>query len=576
MTTTNRGLENQAENTLQPGVAFNQLADVLDRQYGSVTVNFAADAALTLTQAQCDHGVLVLTDSGTVLTGAKNVTLTDAFPPKLVVNETAQTLTLLRSVGTGVVLAAGETALIGCGPDDVVALAGGGGGGGGLADGDYGDVTVSGGGTAIAIDNDAVTYTKMQNVSATKRVIGRNTAGAGDPEEVTFSEFLDWVGSAADGDILYRSAGAWTRLAASTNGYVLTLASGLPSWAPAAGGGGGLTNFSESVNNSAPNATVPVVRLLANNAAPNVDAAFSPKGTGAIVAHVPDGTATGGNKRGIYAVDLGLSRSNANQVAGNYAVVVGNSVRANGYGVAIGFNALADGAGSYFGGVAIGRNATTSGATSGSVAIGYNANSTGSGGGHVAIGQGCTTSGSGNGLVALGLNAQADSNEASALGIGTVANASGSSSIGAYANSRSRQALIALGVGNTKPQAVFWIGSAETTDATPKRMAATSYVSTATTFSLPTGMSAVVRVQVLATQTAGIGAGAVNAWVGDALVKNVGGTFTMVAGTLTKIGLEAWTAVLSGDNTLKALVVDVTGEASKSITWSVVFSGVEK
>ena len=130
MTTTNRGLENQVENTLQPGVAFNQLADVLDRQYGSVTVNFDADTALTLTQAQCDPGVLVLTDSGAVLTGAKNVTLTDAFPPKLVVNETAQTLTLLRSVGTGVALAAGETALLGCGPDDVLALAGGGGGGG--------------------------------------------------------------------------------------------------------------------------------------------------------------------------------------------------------------------------------------------------------------------------------------------------------------------------------------------------------------------------------------------------------------------------------------------------------------
>ena len=134
MTTTNRGLENQVENTLQPGVAFNQLADVLDRQYGSVTVDFATDAALTLTQAQCDHGVLVLTDSGAVLTGAKNVTLTNAFPPKLVVNETAQTLTLLRSVGTGVALAAGETALICCGPDDVVALAGGGGGGGSSAD----------------------------------------------------------------------------------------------------------------------------------------------------------------------------------------------------------------------------------------------------------------------------------------------------------------------------------------------------------------------------------------------------------------------------------------------------------
>lgn len=35
------------------------------------------------------------------------------------------------------------------------------------------------------IDNDAVTYAKMQNVSATSRVLGRITAGAGDVEELT-------------------------------------------------------------------------------------------------------------------------------------------------------------------------------------------------------------------------------------------------------------------------------------------------------------------------------------------------------------------------------------------------------
>ena len=58
-------------------------------------------------------------------------------------------------------------------------------GGGGLSDGDYGDVTVSGSGTAITIDNDAVTYAKLQNVSATDRVLGRSTAGAGDVEEIT-------------------------------------------------------------------------------------------------------------------------------------------------------------------------------------------------------------------------------------------------------------------------------------------------------------------------------------------------------------------------------------------------------
>jgi hypothetical protein len=54
-----------------------------------------------------------------------------------------------------------------------------------LADGDYGDITVSGTGTVFTIDADTVTYAKMQNVSATSRVLGRITALAGDVEELT-------------------------------------------------------------------------------------------------------------------------------------------------------------------------------------------------------------------------------------------------------------------------------------------------------------------------------------------------------------------------------------------------------
>lgn len=98
-----------------------------------------------------------------------------------------------------------------------------------------GDVTGSGTGSfAATLANSAVTLTKMES-RTTKRLIGRNTAGSGAPEEVTASQLLDWIGTPADGDILYRTAGAWNRLGIGTAGQVLTVASALPSWAPPTG-----------------------------------------------------------------------------------------------------------------------------------------------------------------------------------------------------------------------------------------------------------------------------------------------------------------------------------------------------
>ena len=57
-----------------------------------------------------------------------------------------------------------------------------------------GDVTASAGSNATTIANDAVTYAKMQDVTATSRILGRKTAGSGIVEELTPSDVLTLIG----------------------------------------------------------------------------------------------------------------------------------------------------------------------------------------------------------------------------------------------------------------------------------------------------------------------------------------------------------------------------------------------
>lgn len=57
-----------------------------------------------------------------------------------------------------------------------------------------GDVTTSGT-LATTIANDVVTYAKMQNITATDRLLGRDTAAAGDTEELTVGGGIEFTGS---------------------------------------------------------------------------------------------------------------------------------------------------------------------------------------------------------------------------------------------------------------------------------------------------------------------------------------------------------------------------------------------
>ena len=84
--------------------------------------------------------------------------------------------------------------------------------------------------------NDSVTFAKMQNI-ATQRALGRNTAGSGDPEEVTILQMLNWIASSARGDILRRGASDWERLAIGSDGQLLTSDGTDPSWVTPAGAG---------------------------------------------------------------------------------------------------------------------------------------------------------------------------------------------------------------------------------------------------------------------------------------------------------------------------------------------------
>jgi len=368
---------------------------------------------------------------------------------------------------------------------------------------------------------------------------------------------------------------------------------------------GGLTNFTEAVSTSAPNATVPVASFTATNAATNVDATLRPKGTGALTANVADNTATGGDKRGSNSVDWQASRSASTQVAsGNYATISG------------GQNNTASGGTSTVGGgtsnSAIGSQATVAGGnsnTAGGSAILY-----------PAVGGGFSNSATKDWGVVSGGRANAASQDGSAILGGRDNTASGTyASIGGGQNNTASGAHACISGGqnntasgtqatipggyyaDTKSIATKYayasgffaaIGDGQfgelivrraTTDATATVLTALGGAASTTNQLILQNNQMMAISGVLACRKSVAQADQVAAWTFTAVISRgaaaantamVGtATITSLANTITSLGATPFT--LTADTTNGGLKVEVTGVAAINLRWVCRLSTVE-
>jgi hypothetical protein len=299
---------------------------------------------------------------------------------------------------------------------------------------------------------------------------------------------------------------------------------------------------------------------------------IAPRGSGAVLAQVPDGTTVGGNKRGDNAVDFQTTRSAATHVAsGLSAAILGgfsNTASAGNTVVSGGSNNNASALGAYIGGGQF--NAASS-----NLATIAGGNSNTASGTSSAISGGTSNTASGTNAAVAGGNGNTASGVNSAVPGGNGGNTRGltgrlSFSSGIFSVSGDAQyGLIVL--------------RRATADNTPTILTSTG--AAGSTINLPTVTQTGIvsfRAQVVCIQTAG-SAGTVNdckAWeVVGAIKRDVSITTTALIGTPT-ITVIAADANLGTDNStgavisitadtgiVGAILINVTGETDKTLRW---------
>jgi hypothetical protein len=370
---------------------------------------------------------------------------------------------------------------------------------------------------------------------------------------------------------------------------------------------GGLTYFTEAQSTTAPNATVNVDSLTAIASTTNADFVIKPKGTGAILSSIPDGTLAGGNKRGAYSVDLQLQRNNATHVASGtncvisggarntatstYSAVVGgyNNTSSNDYTVTGGYNNTASGyASTVFG----------------------NQN-TGSGTANFVVGSLSTCSGNYDGALGSTNNVQSATRSSFAIGSNNTITSGGFSiALGGY-NTLDGYVACAMGESNTgstystmlgrngwsngTPKMVYsgygWVTgdnqksslmlNARTTGATPTTLvvyqASNAIPGVLNQLILPNNSCFSVKGRIVGKKSGSIDVGV---WDLDfIIVRGTTAATTALVGTpsITVItNIPAWgTPTVTANTTLGCPTVQVTGLATTNIQWTFAPESVE-
>ncbi len=279
--------------------------------------------------------------------------------------------------------------------------------------------------------------------------------------------------------------------------------------------------------------------LFRSGSAGNIPFVANPLGTAGFQLQVADSTATGGNARGNYAIDLQLQRTGASQVAsGSNSFACGSSNTASGtFTFTSGTGNIASGA-------------------LGAAAMGF-----------LVVASGQSAMAVNNSTTASGANSFAANNAGVASGVASFV-------VGGYGNSKNIENLFVLGssvnLSNGKFQANILNVGAITTDATPTVLKSNSVA--------PSNFNQLVLQNNSAIAFSGLGIATITgggdtaAWEIKGCIKrgaNAASTALVGVPTVTSIGSNAgasgWTLTLTADTTIGGLAATATNGAGVTV-----------